>query len=308
MKKMFNDSSNRRIAHLKVLWEKNQPHIQIYDHDAEKVTTQSLIGYGLSYQVPTPFEKVCVNYGDLFKAKRQNRCEKLVKSGKKCGNCIREDNIFASQFHNVHTKDRSSISQKILKRMEKENILYIAGFLDGSTKVGTSASNRIQTRLLEQGAIHAVLVVETPDGITVRLLEDLITKELGIGQAISTRRKIDGLLNPLMKDSLQEELNIISKRVKERILTSGITEITEIDTTWDNEYSSEKCWEKIQKYPINLSTGSHDMEILSVVGRVVALNHSSGMTLLADLDELLGITVEYGQILGDEISVQAKLF
>ena len=308
MKKMVNDSSNRRITHLKVLWEKNQPHIQIYDHDTEKVTTQSLIGYGLSYQVPTPFEKVCVNYGDLFKAEKQNRCEKLVKSGKKCGNCIREDNIFASQFHNVHTKDRSSISQKILKRMEKENILYIAGFLDGSTKVGTSASSRIQTRLLEQGAIHAVLVVETPDGITVRLLEDLITKELGVGQAISTRRKIDGLLNPLMKESLQEELNIISKRVKERILTSGITEITEIDTTWDNEYSSEKCWEKIQKYPINLSTGSHDMEILSVVGRVVALNHSSGMTLLADLDELLGITVEYGQILGDEISVQAKLF
>ena len=308
MKKMVNDSSNRRITHLKVLWEKNQPHIQIYDHDAEKVTTQSLIGYGLSYQVPTPFEKVCVNYGDLFKAEKQNRCEKLVKSGKKCGNCIREDNIFASQFHNVHTKDRSSISQKILKRMEKENILYIAGFLDGSTKVGTSASSRIQTRLLEQGAIHAVLVVETPDGITVRLLEDLITKELGVGQAISTRRKIDGLLNPLMKDSLQEELNIISKRVKECVLTSGITEITEIDTTWDNEYSSEKCWEKIQKYPINLSTGSHDMEILSVVGRVVALNHSSGMTLLADLDELLGITVEYGQILGDEISVQAKLF
>ena len=305
---MVNDSSNRRITHLKVLWEKNQPHIQIYDHDTEKVTTQSLIGYGLSYQVPTPFEKVCVNYGDLFKAEKQNRCEKLVKSGKKCGNCIREDNIFASQFHNVHTKDRSSISQKILKRMEKENILYIAGFLDGSTKVGTSASSRIQTRLLEQGAIHAVLVVETPDGITVRLLEDLITKELGVGQAISTRRKIDGLLNPLMKESLQEELNIISKRVKERILTSGITEITEIDTTWDNEYSSEKCWEKIQKYPINLSTGSHDMEILSVVGRVVALNHSSGMTLLADLDELLGITVEYGQILGDEISVQAKLF
>ena len=308
MKKMVNDSSNRRITHLKVLWEKNQPHIQIYDHDTEKVTTQSLIGYGLSYQVPTPFEKVCVNYGDLFKAEKQNRCEKLVKSGKKCGNCIREDNIFASQFHNVHTKDRSSISQKILKSMEKENILYIAGFLDGSTKVGTSASSRIQTRLLEQGAIHAVLVVETPDGITVRLLEDLITKELGVGQAISTRRKIDGLLNPLMKDSLQEELNIISKRVKECILTSGITEITEIDTTWDNEYSSEKCWEKIQKYPINLSTGSHDMEILSVVGRVVALNHSSGMTLLADLDELLGITVEYGQILGDEISVQAKLF
>ena len=99
--------------------------------------------------------------------------------------------------------------------------------------------NRIETRLLEQGAIHAVLVVETPDGITVRLLEDLITEELGIGQAISIRKKIDGLLNPLVRDSLQKELKILLGKVKDCILTSGITEITEIATTWDYEYSTE---------------------------------------------------------------------
>ena len=308
MKKIVNNNSYKRITYLKVFWKNNQPYLQIYDHDADLVTTQSLIGYDFSYQVPTPFERICVNYGDLFEDENQNRCEKLVKSGKKCDRCIREDNIFASQFHNVHTKDRSSISQKMLKRMQKENILYIAGFFDGSTKVGTSASNRIHTRLLEQGAIHAVLVVETLDGITVRLLEDLITEELGIGQSISIRKKIDGLLNPLLREPLQKELKILSGKVKDCILNSGITEITEIATTWENEYSSETCWEKIQKYPISLSTGSHEMKVRSVLGRVAALNHSSGMTLLADLDELLGITVESGKITGDEISVQTKLF
>ena len=308
MKKMVSDSSYKRITHLKVLWENTQPFIQIYDHDSEKITTQSLIGYSLSYQVPTPSERVCVNYGDLLQAEKQNRCEKSVKSGKKCDNCNREDNIYASQFHSVHKKDRSSISQKILKHMQKENILYIAGFFDGSTKVGTSASTRIQTRLLEQGAIHAVLVVETPDGITVRVLEDLITGELGIGQAVSIGKKIDGLLNPLMRDALQKELKIISGKVKDCISTSGITGTTEIATTWDNEYSTETCWEKIQKYPISLSTGNHDMKVRSVVGRIAALSHNSGMTLAVDLNELLGITVESGKIAGDEISVQAKLF
>lgn len=308
MKKMVSDSSYKRITHLKVLWENTQPFIQIYDHDSEKITTQSLIGYSLSYQVPTPSERVCVNYGDLLQAEKQNRCEKIVKSGKKCDNCIREDNIFASQFHSVHKKDRSSISQKILKRMQKENILYIAGFFDGSTKVGTSASNRIQTRLLEQGAIHAVLMAETPDGITVRLLEDLITEELGIGQAVSIGKKIDGLLKPLMRDALQKELKIISRKVKDCIATSGITDITEITSTWDNEYSAETCWDTIQKYPISLSSGSHDLKVKSVVGRVAALSHNSGMTLAADLNELLGITVESGKIAGDEISVQAQLF
>ena len=308
MKKMVSDSSYKRITHLKVLWENTQPFIQIYDHDSEKITMQSLIGYSLSYQVPTPSERVCVNYGDLLQAEKQNRCEKIVKSGKKCDNCIREDNIFASQFHSVHKKDRSSISQKILKRMQKENILYIAGFFDGSTKVGTSASNRIQTRLLEQGAIHAVLMAETPDGITVRLLEDLITEELGIGQAVSIGKKIDGLLKPLMRDALQKELKIISRKVKDCIATSGITDITEITSTWDNEYSAETCWDTIQKYPISLSSGSHDLKVKSVVGRVAALSHNSGMTLAADLNELLGITVESGKIAGDEISVQAQLF
>lgn len=308
MKKMVSDSSYKRITHLKVLWENTQPFIQIYDHDSEKITTQSLIGYSLSYQVPTPSERVCVNYGDLLQAEKQNRCEKIVKSGKKCDNCIREDNIFASQFHSVHKKDRSSISQKILKRMQKENILYIAGFFDGSTKVGTSASNRIQTRLLEQGAIHAVLMAETPDGITVRLLEDLITEELGIGQAVSIGKKIDGLLKPLMRDALQKELKIISRKVKDCISTSGITDITEITSTWDNEYSAETCWDTIQKYPISLSSGNHDLKVKSVVGRVAALSHNSGMTLAADLNELLGITVESGKIAGDEISVQAQLF
>ena len=308
MKKMVSDSSYKRITHLKVLWENTQPFIQIYDHDSEKITMQSLIGYSLSYQVPTPSERVCVNYGDLLQAEKQNRCEKIVKSGKKCDNCIREDNIFASQFHSVHKKDRSSISQKILKRMQKENILYIAGFFDGSTKVGTSASNRIQTRLLEQGAIHAVLMAETPDGITVRLLEDLITEELGIGQAVSIGKKIDGLLNPLMRDALQKELKIISRKVKDCIATSEITDVTEITSTWDNEYSAETCWDTIQKYPISLASGSHDLKVKSVVGRVAALSHNSGMTLAADLNELLGITVESGKIAGDEISVQAQLF
>ena len=308
MKKMVSDSSYKRITHLKVLWENTQPFIQIYDHDSEKIRTQSLIGYSLSYQVPTPSERVCVNYGDLLQAEKQNRCEKIVKSGKKCDNCIREDNIFASQFHSVHKKDRSSISQKILKRMQKENILYIAGFFDGSTKVGTSASNRIQTRLLEQGAIHAVLMAETPDGITVRLLEDLITEELGIGQAVSIGKKIDGLLKPLMRDALQKELKIISRKVKDCISTSGITDIKEITSTWDNEYSAETCWDTIQKYPISLSSGNHDLKVKSVVGRVAALSHNSGMTLAADLNELLGITVESGKIAGDEISVQAQLF
>jgi hypothetical protein len=308
MKKMVSDSSYKRITHLKVLWENTQPFIQIYDHDSEKITMQSLIGYSLSYQVPTPSERVCVNYGDLLQAEKQNRCEKIVKSGKKCDNCIREDNIFASQFHSVHKKDRSSISQKILKRMQKENILYIAGFFDGSTKVGTSASNRIQTRLLEQGAIHAVLMAETPDGITVRLLEDLITEELGIGQAVSIGKKIDGLLKPLMRDALQKELKIISRKVKDCISTSGITDIKEITSTWDNEYSAETCWDTIQKYPISLSSGNHDLKVKSVVGRVAALSHNSGMTLAADLNELLGITVESGKIAGDEISVQAQLF
>ncbi len=308
MKKMVSDSSYKRITHLKVLWENTQPFIQIYDHDSEKITMQSLIGYSLSYQVPTPSERVCVNYGDLLQAEKQNRCEKIVKSGKKCDNCIREDNIFASQFHSVHKKDRSSISQKILKRMQKENILYIAGFFDGSTKVGTSASNRIQTRLLEQGAIHAVLMAETPDGITVRLLEDLITEELGIGQAVSIGKKIDGLLKPLMRDALQKELKIISRKVKDCISTSGIIDIKEITSTWDNEYSAETCWDTIQKYPISLSSGNHDLKVKSVVGRVAALSHNSGMTLAADLNELLGITVESGKIAGDEISVQAQLF
>ena len=308
MKKMVSDSSYKRITHLKVLWENTQPFIQIYDHDSEKITMQSLIGYSLSYQVPTPSERVCVNYGDLLQAEKQNRCEKIVKSGKKCDNCIREDNIFASQFHSVHKKDRSSISQKILKRMQKENILYIAGFFDGLTKVGTSASNRIQTRLLEQGAIHAVLMAETPDGITVRLLEDLITEELGIGQAVSIGKKIDGLLKPLMRDALQKELKIISRKVKDCISTSGITDIKEITSTWDNEYSAETCWDTIQKYPISLSSGNHDLKVKSVVGRVAALSHNSGMTLAADLNELLGITVESGKIAGDEISVQAQLF
>ena len=308
MKKMVSDNPYKRITHLKVLWENTQPFIQIYDHDSEKITTQSLIGYSLSYQVPTPSERVCVNYGDLLQAEKQNRCEKIVKSGKKCDNCIREDNIFASQFHSVHKKDRSSISQKILKRMQKENILYIAGFFDGSTKVGTSASNRIQTRLLEQGAIHAVLMAETPDGITVRLLEDLITEELGIGQAVSIGKKIDGLLKPLMRDALQKELKIISRKVKDCISTSGITEYKEITSTWDNEYSAETCWDTIQKYPISLSSGNHDLKVKSVVGRVAALSHNSGMTLAADLNELLGITVESGKIAGDEISVQAQLF
>lgn len=305
---MISNSLNRVVSYLRIFWKDDQPYGQIFDQETDKVTSINLITHSLTYQVISPIKRICVNYDSKSENIVLDSCEKLVIKGRKCGVCTRKDNIYAAQFHNVHTREPEITSAEILKRMERPNILYIAGFFDGSIKVGTSASVRIQTRLLEQGAIYANLVAETPDGVSVRILEDLITDELGIGQVISTRKKIDGLLNPLKLDALRELVNAASVEVERCISSVKFSESMKIDSDWENEHALKKCWANIQKYPNSLSVGSHDVKVASVIGKVAALSHSSGMTLLADLDEILGLAVELGEFSGDQLSVQEKLF
>ncbi len=305
---MISNSQNRIVSYLRIFWKDDQPYGQIFDQETDRVTSVDLITHSLTYQVISPIKRICVNYDSKSENRTLDSCEKLVIKGRKCGACNRRDNIYAAQFHNVHTREPEITSAEILKRMERPNILYIAGFFDGSIKVGTSASVRVQTRLLEQGAIYANLVAETPDGISVRILEDLITEKLGIGQAISTRKKIDGLLNPLKLDALREIVNAASIEVERCISSAKSEESTKIDCNWENEHAYEGCWANIKKYPNSLSAGSHDVKVASVIGKVAALDHSSGMTLVADLDEILGLAVELGEFGGDQLSVQEKLF
>ena len=305
---MLIESSHQRITYLKIFWENTIPNIQKYEYESDTVTKETLIGNNLSYQVISPIQKLCINYGEASANKKFPNCEKYALNGKRCASCTKDENIFAAQFHNVHTRESQLTSTKILKQMQQPNLLYLAAFYDGSIKVGTSSSSRIETRLLEQGAICASVLVETPDGITIRVLEDLITDELGVSQAISTKKKIDGLLNPVEKKTVLAKLAIMAGKAQQSIESSGIKDFEKINTIWENDYAYEKCWQRIQKYPNSLAIGSHDFRVVSLIGRVAALTHSSGMTLLADLDEILGLALEVGEFSGDELSVQEKLF
>ena len=76
------------------------------------------------------------------------------------------------------------------------HLLYIATFAHAASKVGTAAAPRRRTRLDEQGPMFATYLTEAPDGRAVRHLEDTLSRELGLAQAVRGTAKTAALRSP----------------------------------------------------------------------------------------------------------------
>ena len=149
-----------------------------------------------------------------------------------CDRCTANDATFASQLHHAHTRGRGEIDAAVRSHLEKPNVLYLAGFRDGSIKVGTSTKPRLQTRLAEQGAWRAVIAADAADGFAVRTLEDRVTSEIGLPQSVAIGRKLNGLERPKTDEWLERELLRWQGAVASLIERLADPRITVSNTPW----------------------------------------------------------------------------
>ena len=264
----------------------------------------------LHYRIPTEGRRVCLGHTAMTKdGSRYNECQNKPNKGRKCPKCSTAEAIYAANLHHAHTKDRAETSPEFRRHMEQPNYLYLARFSDGSIKVGTTTTQRKDRRLEEQGACQAMLVAKTLDGFSVRTIEDRVTAELSIPQAVSTKRKITGLISPKNTEQAAEELAIITHRVHCLLEHADDLDCEILQLPWENVGLQSNLWKNVHRYPRPLSSGAHSLEIVGALGRIAAFTpDSSSDVFIADLDELFGIELEIGIFPTEDLLVQDSLF
>ncbi len=271
--------------------------------DAAKVDRVPVTGFQFGYRARPDLAKVCLGH-------RLNRgdqvCSRPVQAGGRlCRSCAIESALFASDLHHAHTRQPTGA---LSEHLNQPNVLYVAGFGDGSTKIGTSVASRLHTRLMEQGARLARVVASTGDGVRVRVLEDLVTQTLEIAQTVSAARKLRGLTNPRPGTELQDRINGQATQVHQ--LLDGVQGWERLQESWSNPVLSEAEWDPVFPYPRNLAMGSHNLVADGACGRIVLLRRpeEDADRFVADLKQLYGIRLERGSFETPTLSAQHSLF
>ena len=294
-----------------MVWGDGEPHVRVRQ-DNSPSTLVPVADIRLRYQLHDGATKRCVGHKPFRDPSTPwVDCDHApLPQSRTCDRCTAVNATFASQLHHAHTLGTGEIDAAIRTHIDKANVAYLAAFRDGSIKIGTSTAPRLETRLREQGAWAARVVANAANGIAVRVLEDAATAELGLAQAVSIRRKLDGLAQPKTDDSLDRELSSWVAGVHRVISELGDDRLSPTDGRWDNPYRASLDWDGLHQYPNRLDRGAHDLEIAGAVGRAVRVERpGSGDRFVADIGQLFGYEITLTEdVVPDEVTVQDSLF
>lgn len=296
---------------LSVSWADSTPFLRLRDDDEPVSRLEPVAGLALNFRTSKETERVCVGHIP-FRSSRgvYHDCLKAPQAGSRtCERCGIVEATFASNLHHAHTRGMAELDPAIREHLQQPNRLYLAIFRDGSLKVGTSTLNRSQKRLEEQGAWMARYVAQTDDGIIVRRLEDEVTEQLGLGQAVAATRKVKGMVSPRSDVELASMLDDAAAAVAPIVRRSDDPRVAAFDEEWRHPMADHPATERVHRYPIKLADGSHDLEIVTAVGRVVLARRPGSDDVFAlDPAPLFGLKLPLGNYGSDEIVIQDSLF
>jgi hypothetical protein len=301
---------DRRLV-LGVVWSGEHAEVRLRDDDETTSRLVPLIGLKLNYRASGDSVRRCLGRTPFRKAEAAHTdCPNPPEvRGRLCRSCAASDATFASNLHHAHTKDRATIDPAVAEHLRQPNLLYLAAFRDGSIKVGTTTQKRSLKRLTEQGAWRAVFVALAGDGYAIRDLEDRVTVELGIPQSVSMARKLWGMSSPLPDE-------MVVARLGERAgLVGGLVEgmdesrMNPHSEAWSFPNSKDPVWSGLHRYPLDLSSGQHNLQLAGACGRMVVITRAlSNDVFVADIGQLYGIELEMGEYEPDDLVVQDSLF
>jgi len=298
---------------LATTWSDGAAMLRVRRGDARDSSLEPLAGFALNYRVSDDLRRVCIGHVPFRKGRgTYHDCvNEPEAAGRRCERCMIVEATFASNLHHAHTRGSAELDPSIAAHLQQPNQLYLAAFRDGSLKIGTTTEQRRDTRLAEQGAWRALIVADADDGFIVREIEDLVTEELALVQAVHIRRKIAGLVSPRPDDQLDAQLRRSAARVRELVeqMNSDRLRALSEPQPWAHPTAAELRNTKLLDYPLRLDHGSHDLVLQHAVGRVAIASRSGGADRFAlDLQPLFGVELELGDFESDEIAIQDSLF
>ena len=306
------EGSTNRLLLLGVVWRDHVPHLRMR-RDQEKVSVLvPLATERLNYRIEGEPQRTCLGHfpfrkggGDYYD------CGKTPRPGSRlCERCSIVEATFASNLHHAHTRGSSELDPAIQKHLAQPNRLYLAAFRDGSIKIGTSTLARADKRLEEQGAWIARFAAETSNGKIVRHLEDAVTEQLGLPQAVSAARKRRGLISPVDDTRLAAELDEFATSVLEHVISQERDEsVTPLDLSWRHPMADHPAAVEPIDYPLRLQRGRHDLELITAIGRHLLVRKPAGRDVFViDPAPLFGVWLDIGNYGSDEFAIQDSLF
>ena len=293
-----------------VQWKNQKPSLEFRFQGTEPPEFKGANELELRFRIAAEGKRRCI--GTVERSKDGTisvPCDLPAKGLRLCERCQTKDNIAAANMHQAHRRGRESINKSMAEYLTHPHRLYLAIFRDGSLKVGTTRGSSGGNRLVEQGAWYARYLAQVDDGFMVRELEDLATEELGINQAVDTRKKFAGHLEPLSNqeliDRLERPSNETEGLISKEIGTRGVL----LGERWSNPRTEDPMWSDLIAYPAAINQGAHEFTIKSMVGRLAGCNRQGfEENFLLDLQPLVAQPLENGNFEVDELVMQESLF
>ena len=273
-------------------------------------------GQRLGFQVVEP-GTFCLGHVTVQSAssRRHVLCSSSAPAvrGKQCERCFVLDE--SRLMHDFHRGGR--VTPGLRDYLMQEHWLYVATFAGGATKVGTASGRRKWTRLAEQGAAVARYVAEARDGRVVRILEDLVTAEVGLTQQVRSAAKAEASLRPLPA----AELDAINARaagsVRALLARTAVDGFETVEEQWVRPAHADALYgmgprygyKPRHAYPHPLHGGRHGFDIVALSGpNALARLDGTDAGFVVNLSRLAARTVVLGSFSSEVPAMQEALF
>ncbi len=295
-----------------VTWGDDGPELSLISRTGTSGSLPLEADVRLGFRVSSSLGKrFCLGRSKVFgpKAREHFSCpdHNVAERGYQCGPCFAQDD-----FRFMHDIHRSGIAPEGLKRyLDQRHWLYVATFGNGATKVGTASDSRKWFRLAEQGAVVARYVANASDGRIVRVLEDAVTADVGLQQAVRSTAKVAGLASPRSLEDLDAVNSEAAATVRTMLTSSmGFDGFEVVDERWEAPPAVGYIVDSsgLQVYP-PVDAGDHGFIIHAILGSTAMVRLDDSETeFLVDLSALKGLLIEPGGFRSTVPDVQELLF
>lgn len=226
--------------------------------------------------------------------------------GGQCATCQQRDDFrFA---HHAH-KD-GPVPAALSAYLDQPHLLYVATFANAASKVGTAAAPRRASRLDEQGPMHATYLLQVADGRAARVLEDTLSRDAGLAQAVRGPAKLAALTDPDPRQAHAAHAAAVGRALA-ALTALGLSPEPEVWTPppCGAELRSQHQGERLA-YPHDLREGEHGFQVESCSGShaLVRLTPDDDVRYVLDLNALTGRRVLIGSYTSPAMPLQGSLF
>jgi hypothetical protein len=273
-------------------------------------------GQRLGFQVVEP-GRFCLGHVTVQSAGSRSHvlCTSAAPAvrGKQCERCFVLDE--SRLMHDFHRGGR--VTPGLRDYLMQEHWLYVATFAGGSTKVGTASGPRKWNRLAEQGAAVARYVARAQDGRVVRILEDLVTADVGLTQQVRSAAKAEGLLQPQPATALDAVNAAAAGDARALLARTAVEGFEAVEEQWTRPGPADALYgtggryghKPRHPYPHFLDAGQHGFDIAALSGAnaLVRLGGSDA-DFVVNLSQLAARTIVLGDFTSAVPAVQEALF